>query len=308
MERGFALSPMADLVRAYNSSSDSKVSLFRRVTMLASKASFDVSDILDRGISLDSSEQVLGIAQFSLEAGFLFRTERTLRDMQETLSQAASMVEGRNSCFCIDPHRILVTVFRNANSLGELQASWSALAECLNLANKNFRSIKLNFKPYRRTNSCYLPYRRCRSCTRSFGGKRRQLLMWITSTRRSHITRSRGLKGTHHIRTLSEEPPVRLSVRPSVRLAPAHRTAPLPRPILHPTPLPRPASPARPAFGPEPQAAPSPGTSSPVPPDSVPLRSLRLVAHTGTCYAIKLGTTANHFGHVLLASTYKNLA
>ncbi|KAF8161899.1 hypothetical protein K438DRAFT_1985430 [Mycena galopus ATCC 62051] len=32
------------------------------------------------------------------------------------------------------------------------------------------------------------------------------------------------------------------------------------------------------------------------------------VTRTGTCYAIKLGTTADHFGHVLLASTYKNLA
>ncbi|KAF8172183.1 hypothetical protein K438DRAFT_1981628 [Mycena galopus ATCC 62051] len=34
----------------------------------------------------------------------------------------------------------------------------------------------------------------------------------------------------------------------------------------------------------------------------------RPVARTGTYYAIKLGTTADHFGHVLLASTYKNLA
>ncbi|KAF8184373.1 hypothetical protein K438DRAFT_1974572 [Mycena galopus ATCC 62051] len=41
------------------------------------------------------------------------------------------------------------------------------------------------------------------------------------------------------------------------------------------------------------------------PSPSVPLRP---VALTGTCYAIKLETTANHSGHVLLASTYKNLA
>jgi hypothetical protein len=60
----------------------------------------------------------------------------------------------------------------------------------------------------------------------------------------------------------------RPSVRPSVRPAPAHRTAPRPRPILRPTPTPRPASPVRPA---SPERPPSPGTSSSVPPDSIPL-------------------------------------
>ncbi|KAF8188244.1 hypothetical protein K438DRAFT_980484 [Mycena galopus ATCC 62051] len=73
------------------------------------------------------------------------------------------------------------------------------------------------------------------------------------------------------------EPPIRLSVCLSVCPAPAHRTAPLPRPILRPASsdrlILRPASSDRPAFGPIPQPAPSPGMSSPVPPDSVPLRS-----------------------------------
>ncbi|KAF8156450.1 hypothetical protein K438DRAFT_1986713 [Mycena galopus ATCC 62051] len=73
-------------------------------------------------------------------------------------------------------------------------------------------------------------------------------------------------------------------------------------------PLPRLASPVRPTFHPEPlPRAPGrspPGTLPLVPPDSVPLVPLRPAARTGTYYAIKLGTTADHFGHVLLASTY----
>ncbi|KAF8215158.1 hypothetical protein K438DRAFT_2008603 [Mycena galopus ATCC 62051] len=39
-----------------------------------------------------------------------------------------------------------------------------------------------------------------------------------------------------------------------------------------------------------------------------PSAPLHPVALTGTCYVIKLETTADHSGHVLLASTYKNLA
>ncbi|KAF8146432.1 hypothetical protein K438DRAFT_1781049 [Mycena galopus ATCC 62051] len=146
MERGFALSPMADLLRDYTSSSDSELSLFRRVTTLASKASFDVSEIFDRGTSVESSRQDPGLARFCLETGFLIRTERTMREMQETLSQAASLVEGRKSCFCIDPHRILVTVLRNANSLNKLQVSWSALTERLNLAHRNFEKYQREFQ------------------------------------------------------------------------------------------------------------------------------------------------------------------
>ncbi|KAF8140872.1 hypothetical protein K438DRAFT_1995604 [Mycena galopus ATCC 62051] len=124
---------------------------------------------------------------------------------------------------------------------------------------------------------------------------------------------------------IAGEPPVRPSIRPSVRPTPAHRTAPLPRPILRPASSVHPSSPDHPAFGPVPQPTPPSGTSPSVPPDSVPLRpsglrpppSLRTpspsdpprpVALTGTCYAIKLETTADQSGHVLLASTYKNLA
>ncbi|KAF8146773.1 ras family-domain-containing protein [Mycena galopus ATCC 62051] len=103
------------------------------------------------------------------------------------------------------------------------------------------------------------------------------------------------------------------SIRPSVCPAPAHRTAPLPRPILRPASSIRPTSPDHPAFGPTPQPTPSSGTTSSVPPDSAlrtpPSSDLpRPVALTGTCYVIKLETTANQSGHVLLASTYKNLA
>ncbi|KAF8213357.1 hypothetical protein K438DRAFT_1750659 [Mycena galopus ATCC 62051] len=146
MERGFALSPMADLVRAYNSSSDSELSLFQRVMMLASKASFDISDILDQGVIAESSSTKYELACFSLETGFLLRTERTLKEMQDTLSQAASLVVGQNSCFHIDPYRILITVLYIANSLGELQASWSTLAEHLNLVHRNFEKYQSEFQ------------------------------------------------------------------------------------------------------------------------------------------------------------------
>ncbi|KAF8177938.1 hypothetical protein K438DRAFT_1769781 [Mycena galopus ATCC 62051] len=87
-----------------------------------------------------------GPARFSLEVGFLIRTERTISEMQELLRQSSSLVAERTSCFCVDPHRILVTVLRSANSLGELQASWSALTERLSLAHRNFEKYQSEFQ------------------------------------------------------------------------------------------------------------------------------------------------------------------
>ncbi|KAF8155194.1 hypothetical protein K438DRAFT_1862766, partial [Mycena galopus ATCC 62051] len=84
----------------------------------------------------------------------------------------------------------------------------------------------------------------------------------------------------------------RPSVHPSVRPAPAHRTAPLPRPILRPASIRNVTS--RPS-GLRPERCP-PSLRTPFP--SAPLHP---VALTGTCYVIKLETTADHSGHVLLA-------
>ncbi|KAF8181152.1 hypothetical protein K438DRAFT_1976252 [Mycena galopus ATCC 62051] len=97
------------------------------------------------------------------------------------------------------------------------------------------------------------------------------------------------------------------SVRPSVRLrpiAPPHflvLSFVRPRPSIRPHPTIRPSV-LCPSLRLRLERRP-PSLRTPSPSDPP-----RPVALTGTCYAIKLETTADRSGHVLLASTYKNLA
>jgi hypothetical protein len=130
MERGFAMSPMADLTRDYSRHGDSGTSLFMRVTAIVSKKALDIVDVLDRGVNMYDST----MGRFSLETGFLLRTDRTIKEMQNLLLRASSLMGGRSSCFVIDPHLVIMQVLRSANDLSELHAAWLALSERMDLA------------------------------------------------------------------------------------------------------------------------------------------------------------------------------
>ncbi|KAF8187938.1 hypothetical protein K438DRAFT_1972630 [Mycena galopus ATCC 62051] len=121
------------------------------------------------------------------------------------------------------------------------------------------------------------------------------------------LNQANELHPSQALQVLSGEPPVRPSVRPSVQLrpiAPPHflvRSFVQPRPSVRPRPTIRPSvlcPSLRLRLERRPPSLRTPSSSDPP----------RPVALTGTCYAIKLETTADQSGHVLLASTYKNLA
>ncbi|KAJ7877290.1 hypothetical protein B0H13DRAFT_2347241 [Mycena leptocephala] len=117
MERGFAMSPMAELLLEFNNHSDTEISLFRRTASIVSKKSSDISEVMNCGVT--SGEQLVG--RFCLETVFLLRTNNVIKEMQTIVTKASSLVEGRNPCFQVT-HRILMTMFRGANDLDELQA------------------------------------------------------------------------------------------------------------------------------------------------------------------------------------------
>ncbi|KAJ7909252.1 hypothetical protein B0H13DRAFT_2330547 [Mycena leptocephala] len=125
---------MADLVRTYNQHTDEDYSLFRRVTTIASKKALDISEVMDRGVSLFAQP----VAQFGLETGFLLRTDRTIKEMQALLTKASGLVRGRLTCFTIDPHSIIARVLRSAHDLNELHLAWVGMSERMELAQQNF--------------------------------------------------------------------------------------------------------------------------------------------------------------------------
>ncbi|KAJ7835422.1 hypothetical protein B0H13DRAFT_1913575 [Mycena leptocephala] len=58
MEKGFALSPMGNLVIEYNQQQDEEISIFMRTTSVISEKSLGISDILDRGVNLEKQNIV----------------------------------------------------------------------------------------------------------------------------------------------------------------------------------------------------------------------------------------------------------
>jgi hypothetical protein len=141
MERGFALSEMGALIMEYNQQGENELSLFMRTTSIASKKALGISDVLDRGVNVLPQP----VGRFSLETAFLFRTDKAIKDMQFILNRASALVPGRTSCFTVDPHACLMAVLRSAQDLDELHVAWSALAERMDLAQRNFKKYQSEF-------------------------------------------------------------------------------------------------------------------------------------------------------------------
>ncbi|KAJ7637947.1 hypothetical protein DFH06DRAFT_1335594 [Mycena polygramma] len=141
MERGYAMSPMAELVLEFNSQTDTDVSLFMRTTSIISKKNLEVSDVMDRGVSTTPQP----MERFGLETGFSIRTIMTIVEMQKLLTRASALVRGRTTCFQIDPHKVISSVLKSAHDLNELHVAWAALSERMALAQNNFRKYQSEF-------------------------------------------------------------------------------------------------------------------------------------------------------------------
>ncbi|KAF8208321.1 hypothetical protein K438DRAFT_1930688 [Mycena galopus ATCC 62051] len=99
MERGYALSPMADIHREYLSETEEEESVFTRMLILTGKKTLGPSNIVDRGISTSKPQP-----RFSISPLFVIRITAAIGDMQEIIRRAASLLPGRSSWFIIDPH------------------------------------------------------------------------------------------------------------------------------------------------------------------------------------------------------------
>ncbi|KAJ7831051.1 hypothetical protein B0H14DRAFT_3714159 [Mycena olivaceomarginata] len=58
--------------------------------------------------------------------------------MQRLLTAAFAPTECRPVCFLVDPHGVLMGIFRGANCVNELQVAWKALRERLQIAQRRF--------------------------------------------------------------------------------------------------------------------------------------------------------------------------
>ncbi|KAJ6465892.1 hypothetical protein C8R47DRAFT_1224212 [Mycena vitilis] len=143
MDKGYAMSKMADIRREYLREPVDEPSLMMRVTAIVGKRALDVHEVMDRGVS-SAPDTPLG--RFALETGFNLRTERTIVDMQSLLRRASALVEGRQSCFVIDPHRTMMTLLRGARELSELHVAWVGLSRRMELSQKYLDKYESEFR------------------------------------------------------------------------------------------------------------------------------------------------------------------
>ncbi|KAJ7432922.1 hypothetical protein B0H11DRAFT_1939998 [Mycena galericulata] len=146
MERGYALSPMATIRRAYHAENEGEVSVFMRTKILISKQELTPVDVIDRGIS-----RVESFPRFALETGFALRVVQLRRDFQSLLSSAASLNPGRpvSRFFIIDPHDALLGILKGANALEELAIAWRALRTRFELAQRYLDKYESEYRAER---------------------------------------------------------------------------------------------------------------------------------------------------------------
>ncbi|KAJ7497174.1 hypothetical protein FB451DRAFT_1163171 [Mycena latifolia] len=102
MERGFALSSMADLRREYLAQTEEDTSVFMRALSYSTKKVLESSDLVDRGLSYEP--EFMDIARFTLETGFAKRLEFTISDLQYILKRATELVPGHKTFYRVDPY------------------------------------------------------------------------------------------------------------------------------------------------------------------------------------------------------------
>jgi hypothetical protein len=141
MSRGYTMSPMAELQLEYMKEMEEESSIFSRVTLIASKISLELWDVIDRGI--DPSNPV---PRFGLDPGFALRVWVTISDMQSILQRAASLVPGCTSHFVIDPRDAILPILRGASGLEELNAAWLALHRRMQLAQGYLRKYDQHYQ------------------------------------------------------------------------------------------------------------------------------------------------------------------
>ncbi|KAJ7615061.1 hypothetical protein DFH06DRAFT_1146122 [Mycena polygramma] len=141
MHRGYAMSEMADIFRAYLEEQVDETSIDSRVKWISGKKTLDPKDVIDRGVS------TINICpRFGLDPIVATRLENTIYEMQELLRKASNLVPGRVTCFTIDPHYALMPILRNTDSLDEIHIAWTALNKRMSLAHRYLEKYDLQFR------------------------------------------------------------------------------------------------------------------------------------------------------------------
>lgn len=131
---GYAMSPLADLHRAYLLADDESHSLFDRVNAYRGKLTIDKRDILDRGYDSNAPDR----PRFVLKDPIFQRLSSVVTLMQAHMEAVASVQNAGASAFVIDPEKLMMPILSGTNSRFELDRAWNVVITRLSRAHDKF--------------------------------------------------------------------------------------------------------------------------------------------------------------------------
>ncbi|KAJ7603388.1 hypothetical protein DFH06DRAFT_1350249 [Mycena polygramma] len=122
------LKSMTDLLTLYGANPDSSMSTEDSVQYIILKEHLTAADIWDWGIPALGNRPRFKIGQI-LDGDVC----RAVGELQTILEKAAALVEGRTSCFQIDPRDSCISVLRGAAVVPQLEGAWKILTKRLKM-------------------------------------------------------------------------------------------------------------------------------------------------------------------------------
>ncbi|KZP32495.1 MFS general substrate transporter [Athelia psychrophila] len=130
----YAMSPLADLHRAYLTAEDDAHSLFDQVNSYRGKTTLDKKDILDRGLDSNVPDR----PRFSLKDTSFQRLSAVVSRMQTLMEAAAELMGPEERVYVIDPEKLMMPLLIANNSRFELDRAWNVVTTRLSNAHDKF--------------------------------------------------------------------------------------------------------------------------------------------------------------------------
>lgn len=140
MEKGYAMSKIAELRLRYNDNSTEYGSIFYLSKIFANKENLEAEDILDRGVSKSYPRP-----RFTLADTISTMLKATIEGLQGLLNEATDLME-RGKAFQVDPLGFLFSTLNGCSTLAELHTAWRAIRERVGLAQRFMEKYDAEFQ------------------------------------------------------------------------------------------------------------------------------------------------------------------
>lgn len=142
----YELSVMGSIQKQYQADSEEAYSLETMAHSLCEHPHLDKRDIMDVGVSLSATGQVVSAAHFLVKEQWLTKITNVVSQLQELCAASAEALGDKKKMYIIDPDNTMLPVLLGARSVGDLERAWKLLIQRISRAqekmDRNFRAYK----------------------------------------------------------------------------------------------------------------------------------------------------------------------